>query len=87
MKVTGERDGFAIRGLDYFENLYDCLQPGDARLFLTKLEPKLALDQQMGTLEKAERDLAKIERSLENGDGREETDESVEPPKTDGRTD
>jgi len=65
MKVTGERDGFAIRGLDYFENLYDCLQPGDARLFLTKLEPKLALDQQMATLEKAERDLGKIERSLE----------------------
>ncbi|RHB51093.1 lipid II:glycine glycyltransferase FemX [Exiguobacterium sp. AM39-5BH] len=65
MKVTGERDGFAIRGLDYFENLYDCLQPGDARLFLTKLEPKLALEQQMATLEKAERDLGKIERSLE----------------------
>ncbi|KGI85184.1 MULTISPECIES: lipid II:glycine glycyltransferase FemX [Exiguobacterium] len=65
MKVTGERDGFAIRGLDYFENLYDCLQPDDARLFLTKLEPKLALDQQMATLEKAERDLGKIERSLE----------------------
>lgn len=65
MRVTGERDGFAIRGLDYFENLYDCLQPDDARLFLTRLEPKLALDQQMATLEKAERDLGKIERSLE----------------------
>ncbi|WP_214826698.1 lipid II:glycine glycyltransferase FemX [Exiguobacterium algae] len=65
MKVTGERDGFSIRGLDYFENLYDCLQPNDARLFLTKLEPKLALDQQEATLEKAKRDLAKIERNLE----------------------
>lgn len=65
MKVTGERDGFAIRGLDYFENLYDCLQPNDARLFLTKLEPKLALDQQQATLEKAKRELEKIERNLE----------------------
>lgn len=65
MKVTGERDGFAIRGLDYFENLYDCLQPGGARLFLTKLEPKLALDQQLATLEKARRELEKINRSLE----------------------
>ena len=65
MKVTGERDGFSIRGLDYFENLYDCLQPNDARLFLTKLEPKLALDQQEATLEKAKRELAKIERNLE----------------------
>ncbi|MFN4213191.1 MULTISPECIES: lipid II:glycine glycyltransferase FemX [Exiguobacterium] len=65
MKVTGERDGFAIRGLDYFENLYDCLQPGDARLFLTKLEPSIALDQQQATLDKAKRELEKIERALE----------------------
>ncbi|MCC5891988.1 lipid II:glycine glycyltransferase FemX [Exiguobacterium sp.] len=65
MKVTGDRDGFAIRGLDYFENLYDCLQPGDARLFLTKLEPSIALDQQRATLDKAKRELEKIERALE----------------------
>ncbi len=65
MKVTGERDGFSTRGLDYFENLYDCLQPNDARLFLTKLEPSLALEQQRQTLEKATRELAKIERALE----------------------
>ena len=65
MKVTGERDGFAIRGLDYFENLYDCLQPNDARLFLTKLEPRLALEGQQATLEKAKRELAKIETSLQ----------------------
>ncbi|WP_214698245.1 lipid II:glycine glycyltransferase FemX [Exiguobacterium sp. s57] len=65
MKVTGERDGFATRGLDYFENLYDCLQPNDARLFLTKLEPKIALEQQQATLEKAKKELSKIERGLE----------------------
>lgn len=65
MKVTGERDGFAIRGLDYFENLYDCLQPNDARLFLTKLEPRLALEGQQATLEKAKRELAKIETALQ----------------------
>lgn len=66
MKVTGERDGFSIRGLDYFENLYDCLaNEGDAKLFLTKLDPTAALVKTNATIEKAERDLAKIERSLE----------------------
>ena len=40
MKETGERDGFLVRDISYFETIYDALNPaGDAELFLTKLVP------------------------------------------------
>ncbi|HCN58023.1 MAG TPA: methicillin resistance protein [Exiguobacterium sp.] len=66
MVETGERDGFSIRGLDYFENLYDHLRPtGDAALFLTKLDVVRALENTEAALLQAEKELAKIHRQLE----------------------
>ncbi|VWX36932.1 lipid II:glycine glycyltransferase FemX [Exiguobacterium oxidotolerans] len=66
MVETGERDGFSIRGLDYFENLYDHLRPnGDAALFLTKLDAAKALESTEALLLQADRELAKIHRQLE----------------------
>ena len=44
MKVTGQRDGFLIRPLSYFENMYDQLNPsGMCKLYLAKLNTKQAL--------------------------------------------
>ena len=40
MKQTGERDGFVIRGLDYFYRMYDCLGEDHHRLFLAYYEGK-----------------------------------------------
>lgn len=66
MVETGERDGFSIRGLDYFENLYDHLHPkGDAVLFLTKLDVVRALENTEALLLQADKELSKIHRQLE----------------------
>ncbi|WP_114571035.1 lipid II:glycine glycyltransferase FemX [Exiguobacterium flavidum] len=66
MVETGERDGFSIRGLDYFENLYDKLRlNGDAALFLTKLDVEQALANVEALLIEAGNELEKIERQLE----------------------
>lgn len=44
MQVTGDRDDFNIRSQEYFEWIYQALNPtGDAKLFLVKLNPKEAI--------------------------------------------
>jgi len=56
MKETGERDGFLVRDISYFETIYDALNPaGDAVLFLTKLVPDTVL-QNLNTTLKSSRD-------------------------------
>lgn len=53
MKETGERDGFLVRDISYFETIYDALNPaGDAELFLTKLVPRNVLQNLNETLKK-----------------------------------
>ncbi|QCT73904.1 N-acetyltransferase [Macrococcoides canis] len=53
MKETGERDGFLVRDISYFETIYDALNPaGDAELFLTKLVPGNVLQKLNETLKK-----------------------------------
>lgn len=40
MKVTGERDDFIIRPLEYFEKMYDELQPNHIKLLMAYYEEK-----------------------------------------------
>lgn len=76
MKETGARDDFSIRGISYFERMYDTFSPtNDLKVFLVRLMPSLAkasLERQLETreaeierLEGRERD-DKIENQLEN---------------------
>lgn len=45
MKIIGERDGFLIWDISYFENIYDVFyEDGDVEFFFVKLEFKLVLD-------------------------------------------
>jgi len=51
MKVTGQRDGFLIRPLSYFEKMYDELNPsGMCKLYLARLNTKIALENVMRDL-------------------------------------
>src|SRR5690606_33571253 len=45
MKVTGERDGFGVRSMEYFTTLYDVLSPTDEIIVsLVRLDPGLAIE-------------------------------------------
>jgi peptidoglycan pentaglycine glycine transferase (the first glycine) len=45
MRVTGERDGFIPRSLEYFQSMYDVLYPtGKLKFYLAKYNVKKALD-------------------------------------------
>lgn len=76
MKETGARDDFSIRGISYFERMYDTFSPtNDLKVFLVRLMPSLAkksLERQLETREAETRKLKarerddKIEKQLEN---------------------
>lgn len=45
MKVTGERDGFGVRSMEYFTTLYDVLSPTQEIIVsLVRLDPGLAIE-------------------------------------------
>lgn len=61
MKITGERDGFLIRDVSYFENIYDALNPnGDAEVFLVKLVPGKVIDNLTRELQSIEQEKEKL---------------------------
>ena len=61
MKETGERDGFLVRDISYFETIYDALNPaGDAVLFLTKLVPDTVLENLNTTLKSSRDEKEKV---------------------------
>jgi len=69
MRVTGERDGFLARGLDYFEKMYDTLAPsGMCKLYLAKLNTKWAVDHEKQEQSDVEKTLSRLETELENPD-------------------
>jgi len=41
MVVTGTRDEFVVRTLEYFEKMYDCMAPDNLRLYLAKYDGKI----------------------------------------------
>jgi len=63
MKITGDRDDFSIRGLDYFQRMYQVLSPSkDVNLFLVKLLPEVALKNLEEDLSKRNKELSRLEK-------------------------
>ncbi len=65
MKVTGERDGFGIRSMEYFTTLHDVLSPtDDIVVSLVKLDHGAALDAARASIEdsRAQVDKARAKR-------------------------
>ena len=63
MQVTGSRDEFSIRGLDYFQRMYEVFNPtGDCELFLVRLDPKEAAEGLKKDIENREREKNRLEK-------------------------
>lgn len=66
MKITGERDEFTSRDLDYFERVYDSLsKTNDVELYLTKLIPEDVEDFYKSELTDIDSSRNKINKKLE----------------------
>lgn len=62
MKETGARDDFSIRGISYFERMYDTFSPtNDLKVFLVRLMPSLAKESLLRQLEAREAEMKRLE--------------------------
>lgn len=68
MEITSERDDFGIRSASYFKRVLEEMKDNDdARLFLVKIDPTLALENLNKELKNKEKDLARAQNKNEDG--------------------
>lgn len=81
MKITGERDGFTVRSLSYFEEMYDFLEKTDRmKLFMARYVPAQALKEIAQNKQKIGREWADLEeknKSLTPGRLKEKTEKRL----------